>query len=399
MVLSRGFKKTPRVILSIRHFYPDGGGAEVSALNLAQGLVRRGLALTVLTGRYGGRPRLENVEGLVIRRHFIGAYVPVLHELCYLASLALELIIRRHEYDIVHVFQTQLSACVSLMVAKCMGKRVITSGRGAGKSGDMAVWSSIPVGRRLLRYVAGHVDAAVGVSRDVVTEFLQAGFDPVRTAYFPNGIPLPPLVQDDRSRLREKLGLPPEDFIAAFVGRLSHEKNPELLLSAWSRVAARHPAGKLLFVGEGEMRRALEASARAAGLWGSVVFTGRVENVGDYLNAVDAFVLPSLTEGMSVALLEAMAARLPVVASRVSGTVDIIRDGVNGLLFESGDEQELVKCILSLRESPERRGDLGRRARQTVEESFSLDAAVDRYIGLYKSLMADGNAGNGGMMG
>ena len=127
----------------------------------------------------------------------------------------------------------------------------------------------------------------------------------------------------------------------------------------------------------------LEARTRQAGLTDSVVFTGRVENVEDYLRAADIFVLPSTTEGMSVALLEAMAVGLPVVASRVSGTVDVIKHGENGLLFEPGDVEGLADCITSLIESPNQRAELASQARKTVEQHFSLDRAADRYVALY----------------
>lgn len=380
------FANGPRVLLSIRHFYPDGGGAEVSARNLGVGLVRRGFPFTILTGRYGGRSRIEIRNGLPIHRHFIGAYVPVLHELCYLASLAWELIVRRNEYDIVHLFQTQLSAYVALMVTKRMGKKVVTSSRGAGRTGDMAVWSSIPGGRRLLRVVASHVHAATGVSRDVVAELHEAGFDRDRTWYLPNGVPVPTRCESNRSRLRAELGLSPNDFIATFIGRLSYEKAPQLLLSAWPRVVSRYPSSKLVFVGEGDRRGTLEAEAKENGVSSSVLFTGRVNNVPDYLNAADTFVLPSLTEGMSVALLEAMAARLPVVASRVSGTIDIIRDGENGLLFESGDKEGLIRCLWALMASRALGEGLGEKARETVERRFSLDRMLDRYVALYCSV-------------
>jgi len=125
-----------------------------------------------------------------------------------------------------------------------------------------------------------------------------------------------------------------------------------------------------------------------AGLTDSVVFTGRVDNVDDYLRVADIFVLPSTTEGMSIALLEAMAVGLPVVASRVSGTVDVIKHGKNGLLFEPGNGTGLTDCIISLIESPNRQAELGSQARKTVEQHFSLDRIADRYAALYGSLLS-----------
>lgn len=381
-------KRVPSVILCIRHFFPDGGGAEVSARRMSMRLVQRGIPLTVLTGRYRGRLRVEKLDGVLVRRHFIGLYVPVLHELCYLASLAWELVARRHEYDIVHMFQTHLSAFVVVALAKRLGKRVITRISCAGEFGDMAVWSSIPGGGRLLRHVHANVDAAIAVSKETMAELKQKGLDPKIIWYIPNGVAIPPSVVRDRTVIRARLGLSPRALITVFIGRLTAQKVPELLLDAWVVIRRKYPDAQLVLLGEGEQRAMLQAKVRRENLAQAVVFAGQVDNVNDYLEASDVFVLPSASEGLSNALLEAMAAGLPVVASRVSGTVDAVQDGKNGLLFERGDMKGLVDCLTSLIESPNQRAELGSQARKTVKQHFSLDRAADRYVALYRSLLS-----------
>jgi glycosyltransferase involved in cell wall biosynthesis len=378
--------KLPRVVLSIRHYYPDGGGAEVLAHRLSVELVKRGLPLEVLTGRYGRRPDVEIMDGVPVRRHFIGVYVPVLHEICYLLSFAWQLVVRRHKYDIVHVFQTHLSAFVACLIAGGLGKKVITTSHGAGASGDMAVWTTVPYGRQMLKTVCRKVDAATGVSREVMDELVAAGFDPETTRYVPNGVPLPVKAEEQRTRWRTKMRLSAATKVVVFVGRLAAEKAPGLLLEAWQTVSDRCATSRLFFVGDGPQRADLEKRAEQLRVEGTVLFTGWVDNVPDYLGAADLFVLPSMTEGMSVALLEAMAVGLPVVASRVSGTIDVIQDNKNGLLFDSGDDQGLIRCLTSLMASKELRAELGREARRTVERHFSLDAFADRYLELYRSL-------------
>jgi glycosyltransferase involved in cell wall biosynthesis len=382
-------REGPRVLLCIRHYYPDGGGAEIAAHRLAVELRRRGVPIRVLTGRYGGGPRSTRLDAVPLIRHFIGAYVPVLHELCYLASLSWQLSARRGEYDIVHVFQTQLSTVVAVAMAKFLGKRVVVSSRGAGPTGDIAMWGRIPAGKQLLRFVQRGVDAAVGVSRDVTRELLSAGFDPTIVRDIPNGVAVG-CHREDRAELRRRLRLPTDAFITLFVGRLSAEKAVDFLIRNWSRVLRRYPSSELVIVGDGPLRGELMGQAIDEGLGNSVRFEGWRDNVNDYVACADVFLLPSQAEGMSMALLEAMAAGLAVIASKVAGTVDVVENGENGLLFEPGDKNELLACIFSLIEIPERRMELGRRARKRVEDSFSLDATVDLYLGLYTSLMKNG---------
>jgi len=371
----------------MRHYVPDGGGAEVLAHRLAVELVKRGLPLEVLTGRYDRRRGMETLDGVPVRRHFIGAYVPVLHEICYLASFAWQLIVRRHEYDIVHVFQTQLSAFVAVLIAKGLGKRVITTCHSLGASGgDMTAWSVLPTGKRLLRYVCSHIDAATGVSLEIVTKLREIGFPSDRTWYIPNGVPIQPASLNTPKKARPLPGIGRGSLLVVFVGRLAPPKLPESLLDAWLAVQRRFPNARLAFVGDGEKRADLEASAERAGLKNTVLFVGRISHVNDYLRRADIFVIPSAREGMPLALLEAMAAGLPVIGSKTGGMVDVIRHGENGLLVEPGDQEGLVSCLSLLMGSEERRSELGKKARHTVNQHFRLDAVADRYIALYQSL-------------
>lgn len=357
------------------------------AHRLAANLVKQGVRLRVLTGRYGGRPPMETVDDVPVRRHFIGVYLPVFHELCYLASFAWELIVRRHEYDVAHVFQTQLSAFVAVLIAKGLGKRVITTCHSLGASGgDMTAWSVLPTGKHLLRYVCSHIDAATGVSQEIVAKLQEIGFPSNRTWYAPNGVPILASTEIARVEVCSRLGLDPESLLVVFVGRLAAPKMPEWLLDAWIAVQHKYPKTQLVFVGEGEKRGMLEARAREAGLEHAIVFTGQVKNVDDYLRSTDIFVFPSRSEGMPLSLLEAMAAGLPVIGSKVGGLADVIRHEENGFLVEPGDQGGLVSCLSLLMGSEERRSELGNKARHTVNQHFSLDAVADRYVALYKSL-------------
>jgi glycosyltransferase involved in cell wall biosynthesis len=330
---------------------------------------------------------MERLEGVPVHRHFIGAYIPVLHEVCYLVSFVRELILRQREFDVVHVFQTQLSAFAAVLAAKRLGKRVVTTCHSLDSTkGDLTAWRFGLIARNMLKHVAVHLDGATGVSREIVTGLHRIGFPPELTWYIPNGVPIQPASLNTQKKAQPLPGIDGGSLLVLFVGRLAAPKLPESLLDAWLAVQCKFPNARLAFVGDGENRAELEASAERAGLKNTVLFVGRISHVNNYLRRADIFVLPSAREGMPLALLEAMAAGLPVIGSKTGGIADVIRHGENGLLVEPGDQEGLVSCLSLLMGSEERRSELGKKARHTVNQHFSLDAVADRYISLYKSL-------------
>ena len=376
------------IAICSRRFVPDGGGTEYHTYRLATTLATRGASVTVVTGRYRGRPKTENVDGVLIRRLFIGIYLPVVHEIFYQLSLFWHLLWHRREYDIIQLSHTQLSALVAVTVARFMDKHVVTRNSTAGENGDLASWTSIPFGKRLLRFVTRNVDAAVAVSTVTKDEFLEVGVPTKKIWLIQNGVEIPDVVPVDILKLRRRLGLLQGAFVVVFSGRLSPVKAPGDLLAAWTRFSQQFADTQLVFLGDGELERDLRAQVVQNELGDRVRFSGRVDNVNDYLLAADAFVLPSVSEAMPNALLEAMAVRLPVVASAVGGVEDVIDHRHNGLLYTTGDIEALAGYLLELAQSPELRDKLGTNARQTIVEKYDLERMTDRYIALYHKLSA-----------
>ena len=175
--------------------------------------------------------------------------------------------------------------------------------------------------------------------------------------------------------------------MVTWAGRLSREKGVDVLLSGWAHLVKQQEAGLLVLLGDGPQRRELETMVHKLDLDGQVSFIGRVPNVADYLRVSDVFVLPSFNEGLSNALIEAMAAGLAVVASETSGSVDILKHGHNGLLFPCGDPQALAGNLALMLHSPTLRQRLGQAARRTVERNFELGHITDQYLALYRTLL------------
>jgi glycosyltransferase involved in cell wall biosynthesis len=180
-----------------------------------------------------------------------------------------------------------------------------------------------------------------------------------------------------RERFRGKL-------VVGHVGALDNaQKGQEYIIAVARELASTHPDVQFVLVGGGEDEGMLKAAA--AGL-DNVEFTGFVDNVGDYLAAMDIFVLPSNREGIGSILLDAMDRGLPVVASRVGGVPDIVRTGENGLLIDAASPAQLREAILALRADSSLRDALGQRGREFAK-SFSSEVMWRKYLALYESLI------------
>jgi glycosyltransferase involved in cell wall biosynthesis len=206
---------------------------------------------------------------------------------------------------------------------------------------------------------------------------------------------------DRRETLREQLRLPKDAFIAVAVGMLRPEKNHIALLRAWLRFVERalRPARLVLLGGTsgdaGETEHALRDYVAAQRLE-SVVFAGAVSNVEDYLHAADAFALPSLMEGTSLAILEAMACGLPVVISDIPGNRDLVPSEEYGFLVPPDDPGVLAERLERLASDAGLRRTLGENARERAKTCFSLEAMVQRVEELYRGAQAPAAAGVSG---
>jgi sugar transferase (PEP-CTERM/EpsH1 system associated) len=179
--------------------------------------------------------------------------------------------------------------------------------------------------------------------------------------------------------------------IIGTVGRLQPVKDQQLLLRAFAELVRGTPelaaTARLLVVGNGPLRDTLMQLAQSLGIEHLTAFTGDRTDVAQLLQCMDVFVLPSLAEGISNTLLEAMATGLPVIATRVGGNVELVRDGENGALFESGDVASLTRLLAAYVTGGDARRLHGERSRRLALESFSLEAMIEGYRGAYETLI------------
>jgi glycosyltransferase involved in cell wall biosynthesis len=208
--------------------------------------------------------------------------------------------------------------------------------------------------------------------------------DPERIVVVRNGIDLSRFTGDEPVAAGD-LGGRPRVIV---VSNLIHYKGHEFFLRAWPAVRARFPSATALLVGDGPMREQLEMIARDLGIGESVRFLGTRQDVPALLARVDLCVHPSLQEGYSNAILEAMAAGCPVVATRVGGNVEAIVDGETGILVQSENADALAGGMLRLLSDPALAAELGSRAAAVIRRSFDIHAVVAAYENIYARLAA-----------
>jgi len=368
-----------KVVMVISQFYPLLGGAEVQAQRLAAALLARGVNVSVLTRRLHGVPTYEVVDKVPVYRAIQTVPLPLLWGVCFMVSVFVFLYRRRKEYTIIHCHILQeFQTVVALFFKGIFKKKVIVKMSSSGETSDIKLLKHSLRGRLFFRWIK-KVDAVVSVCKQSSRELLNGGFPEESIVEIPNGVDIHTFVPRlPRSR--------PEGTTITFVGRLDRYKGVDFLLEAFKRVLARNSTARLVIVGSGPDETLLKKTAAGLKVQENVHFKGIQEDVGAVFSDTDVFALPTLSEGMSNVLLEAMACGLPVVATSVGGNCDLISDRQNGLLVPPGDALALSEALMEMFDNTALAKQLGDEARKTVQEHYSLECITERYLHLYNRL-------------
>ena len=206
----------------------------------------------------------------------------------------------------------------------------------------------------------------------------------------PNGIDTARLSRRDEAAvaaLRRTLGIPPTAPVIGTIGRLSEVKRQDVLLRAFAQVRSSIPDAHLVVVGDGPLMQALRSLASDLGLEQACHLVGYKADPESYLNLMDMFALTSRSEGMPLVVLEAWAAGVPVIASRVGGLRELVSEGENGLLVESGNEHELTTALKYLVLEPGLTRRMGEAGRRLVNSRFDESCMAAEYESHYFSLL------------
>lgn len=299
-------------------------------------------------------------------------------------------LLRKGEYDCVLSF-FETADVLSVTAASLAGVRALLSSRrdtGYRYSKKM---------RWFYRIINGRFSRIIAVSEAVCATLRDSGVNETIIRLIYNGVDMTRFKGQAPGLLRKELGLPREACVLAMIANLDPVKDHMTVIKCLQTL---HGSGKhmhLILAGNGPLRTELEHAAIAAGLNAYVHFLGLRADVPAILADADIFLLSSLTEGLSNALLEAMAGGKPVVATRVGGNPEVIVDGVTGFLVPVGDSAAMGAAILRLSESPGLRAAMGAAGRERVASHFSLSTMVKRYVDAIEQTVAERGSRKAGL--
>ena len=357
------------------------GGTQRHLQQVIRFLDRRRFAAEVLTLRAGGEIEAElRADGVPVTSLSVGPRLTSARAARAMLHAARQL--RAGGVHVVHGYQWR-PALVGTIVARLAGVPLVLASKRSLTGADRRA-------RLAWRVIGRRVDTLV-VNADALRAESAAHGIGARWAVIPSGVDPDRFTAAPSAReAKASLGLDPARPVVGAVGRLEERKGHDHILNAgWRMLAmANGLRPQLLIVGDGPLRATLERQALALGVADSVCFTGGVGDVRVPLAAMDVFVLPSQAEGMSNALLEAMAARRPVVATAVGGTSEVVEDERTGVLVPPLDPTLLARAVLGLLSDRPRAQRLAEAGRQRVVEHFSAGAMVRRLEELYQERLA-----------
>lgn len=381
--LSDGFERghPMRILMVVDGRYPTTGGAEMQARLLSSAFARAGHSVQVLSPRLeASQPLHERIDGIAVDRigypriRGLGAIILNLRFAVYLWR-------QRRSFDVVHIHMMHNLAGAAGWTKPWIRLPMFVKVSGAAEfqGGILDPTRRRGLVHRVLDAGSRRLDGFQCISTFTQQVMLQAGYPAARLHLIPNAVdcdrfvPMPPA---DPASSGQNLRV-------VFAGRHVAVKGLDVLLRAWAGMA-RPATARLVLAGDGPERASLMQQAIALGVADSVEFPGTINDVPALLASASIYVQASHREGLPNSVLEAMAAGLPVVATRIGGHEDIITDGETGVLVAPADPQALAVALQDLLGDAERRQRLGRRASHYVRDHYATTAVIERLLDLYR---------------
>ena len=373
------------------------GGPALHVAYLTEGLRKRGYDTTLVAGSLArgedSMAFVADARGVeVVRIDELGREISPLRDL--MATIRLARLIRKERPQILHT-HTAKAGTVGRVAARLAGSRkppiVVHTFHGHVLRGYFGPVRTL-LFRLLERWLAAGTTALIAVSPQVRDDLVALGVAPrERFVVIRLGIELDERVAPEkkgRGESRRYLGIPGDRFAVGWIGRMTAVKRTDDVLIAFKSLRDNGVDAVLCMVGDGPDRLPLEQRAHELGVARDTVFLGYQQDVAPFYAAFDALVLPSGNEGTPVTVIEALAAERPVVATRVGGVPDIVRDGEDGFLVEAGATDDLADRLGRLARDPALRARMGKKGRERVLPRYAVDRLVDDVDELYGSLLS-----------
>jgi glycosyltransferase involved in cell wall biosynthesis len=360
-----------------------GGGPAIVLAN-TKALIERGDEVWVVTANKEQTRRFEEAGATVFE---LGRWIYEIHPTDLLTFVQLFLLCRRERFDLVTT-HTSKGGFLGRLAAKLTGvRRIVHHAHGFAFRETQGHWT-----RRfyvlLERIAARACDVIISVSedhrRDAIRERVAAAEKIVTIL---NGIDVGSFSCTSMREARQKLGIETADPLIGVASRLAPKKGLEDMIQSFPHVHEFHPQARLVVLGEGPSQSELEHQAQSTGLGDRIHFLGFRRNVPELLAAFDILAQPSISEGLSLAVLEAMAAGKPMVACDIPGNREIITSGVNGILVPPSDPPAMAVAFRSLLDNSAYARKLGEKAQADCRKRFSQDRMVRQTLSLYDALL------------
>ena len=373
------------------------GGPALHVAYLTEGLAPKGYDTTLVAGTVsiGEQSMAYVAEGLGVQV----VTIPHLHREIspiqdLLATFRLARMMRETRPTILHTHTAKAGAVgrtAALIAGRGRPAIVVHTFHGHVLRGYFGRFWTF-VFRMLERILARTTDALVAVSPEVRDELVALKVAPASKFHVIRlGIELESRLaepEEARAETRRVMGVRDNRFLVGWTGRMTGVKRTDVVLEGFALLRRSGVRATLCMVGDGPDRPKIEELASELGIVRDVLFTGYQEDVGPFFAAFDAFVLPSANEGTPVTAIEALAAGRPVVATRVGGVPDVVRDGEDGILIDPGSPEQLADALARLAGDPELRARMGDSGRSRMIGRYAVSRLVDDVDALYRELLA-----------
>jgi glycosyltransferase involved in cell wall biosynthesis len=363
------------------------GGAEVAVAELSNALHNLGVEVTIIAPKYHKRNANSSLTADIrVKRLGLIPIIPFL-------PMVYTTVRFERSADVIHAHFLYPSGFAGLICKYILRKPCVVTMHGM----DILVDKSIGYGMRLdwrldliIKLVLRNVDALIAPSKSIAREAIKAGADPSKVHVIPNGVDISrfnPSINGEE--MRRELGIDRQEHVVLLVANFRPVKGYTYLVKAIPLILKEYPKTKFIFCGKGSDKQTIANMIKSLGLSENVILAGFIDNkeIPMYYAAADVFVLPSVVEGASIVILEALASGKPVVAPPTGSIPEVIRNGLSGILVDPADSVQLARAIIRYLENPRLRRTACRVGRKEIVQNYSWKAVADKTLTLYKSLL------------